>query len=67
MTKTCEAFCSTKLSERLFKDGYHGDNVNGLHIPGDEYDIDKYYISLNAPTSLHVGALIVDVNPVIHG
>lgn len=46
MTKTCEAFCSTKLSERLFKDGYHGDNVKGLHIPGDEYDIDKYYISL---------------------
>ena len=35
MKNTCEAYCSTKLSERLFNDGYHGDNVNGLHIPGD--------------------------------
>ena len=46
MTNVCEAFCSKKLSERLFNAGYHGDNVNGLHIPGDEYDIDEYYISL---------------------
>ena len=46
MTKVCEAYCSKKLSDRLFNDGYHGDNVNGLHIPGDEYDINGYYISL---------------------
>ena len=46
MIKVCEAYCNKKLSDRLFNDGYHGDNVNGLHIPGDEYGIDGYYISL---------------------
>ena len=45
MTKVCEAYCSKELSDRLFTDGYHGDNINGLHIPGDEYDINGYYIS----------------------
>lgn len=42
-----EAYCSKELSDGLFKDGYNGDNVNGLHIPDDEceYDIDAYYIS----------------------
>jgi len=44
-----EAYCSKELSDRLFNDGYHGDNVNGLHIPDDEceYDIDVYYISMS--------------------
>ena len=45
MTKVWEAYCSKELSDRLFNDGYHGDNINGLHIPGDEYDINGYYIS----------------------
>lgn len=47
MTKVCEAYCSKELSDKLFKDGYHGDNINGQHIPGDEYDIDEYYISMS--------------------
>lgn len=44
-----EAYCSKELSDRLFNDGYHGDNVNGLHIPDDEceYDIDAYYVSMS--------------------
>ena len=45
MTKVWEAYCSKELSDRIFNDGYHGDNINGLHIPGDEYDINGYYIS----------------------
>ena len=45
MTKVWEAYCSKELSDRLFNDGYHGDNINGLHIPDDEYDINGYYIS----------------------
>ena len=45
MTGVSEAFCSKKLSDRLFHDGYHGDNINGIHIPGDECIIDEYYIS----------------------
>jgi len=46
MTKVCEAYCSKTLSDRLFNDDYHGDNVNGLHIPGDKYDINGYFISM---------------------
>lgn len=45
-----EAYCHEELSERLFKDGYHGDNMNGLHIPNEdeyEFNIDKYFISMS--------------------
>lgn len=41
MTNVCEAFCNKKLSDRLFHAGYHGDNINGLHIPGDEWIMEK--------------------------
>lgn len=34
-----EAYCNEQLSNRLFADGYHGDNVNGIYVPGDEYDM----------------------------
>ena len=45
-----EAYCHEELSDRLFKDGYHGDNMNGLHISdedGYEFNIDKYFISMS--------------------
>ena len=42
-----EAYCSTELSKSLVAAGYHGDNINGLYVPGDEADINKYYITLS--------------------
>lgn len=30
-----EAYCNEKLSNRLFNDGYHGDNINGKNISLD--------------------------------
>ena len=42
-----EAYCSTELSKILVAAGYHGDNINGLYVPGDEADINEYYITLS--------------------
>lgn len=42
-----EAYCSEKLSERLFNDGYSGDNLNGLYVPFKDCDLDAYYISMS--------------------
>ena len=42
-----EAYCSTETSKRLVAAGYHGDNINGLYMPGDDADINEYYISLS--------------------
>lgn len=42
-----EAYCSTETSKRLVAAGYHGDNINGLYVPGDDADINAYYISLS--------------------
>ena len=44
--RIAEAYCNEQLSNRLFADGYHGDNVNGIYVPGDEYDMNGYFISL---------------------
>ena len=41
-----EAYCSTELSKILVAAGYHGDNINGLYVPGDEAEINEYYITL---------------------
>jgi hypothetical protein len=46
-TEVHEAYCNEKLSERLFNDGYSGDNINGLYVPIDDCNIDAYYISMS--------------------
>ena len=40
MISVREAYCNKELSDRLFNDGYHGDNINGLYVPEKEWDID---------------------------
>ena len=47
MISVREAYCNKELSDRLFNDGYHGDNINGLYVPEKEWDIDAYYISMS--------------------
>ena len=42
-----EAYCSTEVSRMLLEVSYHGDNVNGIHLPGDEYDMAEYYVSIS--------------------
>ena len=63
-----EAYCSTEVSKMLFDAGYHGDNVNGIHLPGDEYDIVEYYVSISCAMrwlrETHGVYINVRVNPI---
>lgn len=63
-----EAYCSTEVSKMLFGVGYLGDNVNGIHLPGDEYGIVDYYVSISCAMrwlrEVHGVNINVRVNPI---